>query len=68
MAVLVTRNDTSRRARELYPDRFFFELPCNPNNGMEEVARIRRIHAEVGLKAITVFPAGTNPQVAINHK
>lgn len=61
-------NDTSRRAKELYPDRFFFELPCNPNNGMEEVARIRRIHAEVGLKAITVFPAGTNPQVPINHK
>jgi uncharacterized protein len=61
-------NDTSRRARELFPDRFFFELPCNPNNGMEEVARIRRVHAEVGLKAITVFPAGTNPQIAINHK
>lgn len=61
-------NDTSRRAKELFPDRFFFELPCNPNNGMEEVARIRRIHAEVGLKAITVFPAGTNPQVPINHK
>jgi predicted TIM-barrel fold metal-dependent hydrolase len=61
-------NDTSRRAKELYPDRFFFELPCDPNKGMEEVARIRRVHAEVGLKAITVFPAGTNPQIAINHK
>ena len=61
-------DETSRRAKELYPDRFFFELPCNPNNGMEEVARIRRVHAEVGLKAITVFPAGTNPQIAINHK
>lgn len=61
-------NETSRRAKELYPDRFFFELPCNPNNGMEEVARVRRLHAEVGLKAITVFPAGTNPQIAINHK
>jgi uncharacterized protein len=43
-------NETSRRAKELYPDRF------------------RRVHAEVGLKAITVFPAGTNPQVPINHK
>ena len=61
-------NETSRRAKELYPNRFFFELPCNPNNGMEEVARVRRLHAEVGLKAITVFPAGTNPQIAINHK
>jgi predicted TIM-barrel fold metal-dependent hydrolase len=61
-------NDTSRRAKEIYPERFFFELPCEPNKGMEEVARIRRVHAEVGLKAITVFPAGTNPQIPINHK
>jgi uncharacterized protein len=61
-------NETSRRAKEMYGDRFFFDLPCNPNAGMEEVARIRRIHAEVRLSAISVFPAGTNPQVPINHK
>ena len=61
-------NATSRRAKEAYPDRFFFDLPCDPNNGMEEVRRIRRIHEEVGLSAISVFPAGTLPQVAINHK
>jgi uncharacterized protein len=61
-------DETSRRAKEMYPDRFFFELPCDPNKGMEEVARIRRLHAEVGLKAITVFPAGTHPQIPINHK
>ena len=57
-----------RRAKELYGDRFFFDLPCDPNKGMEEVRRIKRIHAEVGLSAISVFPAGTLPQVAINHK
>ncbi|MFZ1742715.1 MAG: amidohydrolase family protein [Pontixanthobacter sp.] len=61
-------NETSRRAKAQYPDRFFFDLPCNPNGGMEEVRRIKRIHEEVGLSAISVFPAGTNPQVAINHK
>lgn len=61
-------NDTSRRAKAQYPDRFFFDLPCNPNGGMEEVRRIKRIHEEVGLSAISVFPAGTNPQIAINHK
>ena len=61
-------NDTSRRAKEQYPNRFFFDLPCNPNDGMEEVRRIKRIHEEVGLSAISVFPAGTNPQIAINHK
>ena len=61
-------NETSRRAKANYPDRFFFDMPCNPNNGMEEVRRIKRIHAEVGLSAISVFPSGTLPQVAINHK
>jgi len=61
-------NETSRRAKSLYPDRFFFEAPCDPNKGMEEVRRIKRIHAEVGLSALSVFPAGTLPQVAINHK
>ena len=29
---------------------------------------IKRIHAEVGLSAVSVFPSGTLPQVAINHK
>jgi hypothetical protein len=61
-------NDTSRRAKEMYGDRFFFDLPCNPYAGMDEVARIRRIHSEVGLSALSVFPAGTFPQVPINHK
>ena len=61
-------NDTSRRAKEKFPDRFFFDVPSNPNGGMDEVRRIKRIHSEVGLSAISVFPAGTNPQVAINHK
>jgi predicted TIM-barrel fold metal-dependent hydrolase len=61
-------NETSRRAKEKFGDRFFFDLPCDPNKGMDEVRRIRRIHAEVGLSAVSVFPAGTFPQVAINHK
>ena len=61
-------NETSRRAKELYGNRFFFDLPIDPNRGMEEVRRIKRIHAEVGLSAVSCFPAGTLPQVAINHK
>ncbi len=61
-------NETSRRAKEKYPDRFFFDLPINPNGGMDEVRRIKRIHSEVGLSALGCFPAGTNPQVPINHK
>ncbi|MEP6103874.1 amidohydrolase family protein, partial [Parasphingorhabdus sp.] len=61
-------NETSRKALAKFPDRFAFELPCDPNKGIDEVKRIKRIHSEVDLKAISVFPSGTNPQVAINHK
>jgi predicted TIM-barrel fold metal-dependent hydrolase len=61
-------DELSARARKEFPDRFFFDLPCNPNNGVDEVRRIKRIHAEVGLKAISVFPSGTLPQISINHK
>ncbi|OJU22267.1 MULTISPECIES: amidohydrolase family protein [unclassified Sphingomonas] len=61
-------NATSLRAKERYPDRFFFDMPVDPNGGMAEVRRIKQAHAEHGIKAISVFPAGTLPQVAINHK
>lgn len=61
-------NATSRQAKEKYPDRFFFDMPVDPNGGMAEVRRIKQAHADFGIKAISVFPAGTLPQVAINHK
>ena len=57
---------TSIKAKETYPDRFFFDLPCNPNEGMNEVRRIKRLYKDFGIKAVSVFPAGTCPQVAIN--
>lgn len=55
-------------ARERFPDRFFFDAPADPNGGMEEVRRIKRLHREYGIKAVSVFPCGTFPQVAIDHK
>ncbi len=60
--------DTAIRAKERFPDRFFFDVPADPNGGMEEVRRIKRLHAEYGIKAVSVFPCGTFPQVAIDHK
>ncbi|NNC38085.1 MAG: amidohydrolase [Acidimicrobiales bacterium] len=59
-------DDTSRQAAQEYADRFFFDVPCNPNNGMDEVRRVKKLHAEYGIKSVSVFPAGTCPQVAIN--
>ena len=55
-------------AKERFPDRFFFDATVDPNKGMEEVRRIKQMHRDFGISAISVFPSGTYPQVAINHK
>ncbi len=60
-------DDTSRQAAKEYSNRFFFDVPCNPNDGMNEVRRLKRLHAEYGVKSASVFPSGTCPQVAINN-
>jgi len=59
-------DETSRRAAKDYPDRFFFDVPCNPNEGMAEVRRLKRLYRDYSVKSASVFPAGTCPQVAIN--
>ena len=55
-------------AMRRYPDRFFGSLEINPNRGMECVREIVRAHDELGIKALTAFPAGMSPQVPINDK
>lgn len=59
-------DETSRRAAKEYPGRFAFDVPCNPGNGMDEIRRLKRLHSEYNIKAASVFPAGTCPQIAIN--
>ena len=58
----------AQAARRDFPQRFIFDFPANPNLGMEEVRRVRRLHAEFGIKSVSVFPCGLNPQVPINDK
>lgn len=50
------------------PDRFFASYEANPNKGMEEVRKIRRLHREYGIKAVTAFPSGLCPQVPIDDR
>jgi predicted TIM-barrel fold metal-dependent hydrolase len=59
-------NSTNLEACRTYPDRFFPSYGANPNNGMEEVRKIRKLHKEHGLKAVTGFPSGLCPQVPLN--
>ena len=51
-----------------YRDRFLFDVPVNPNLGMDEIRRVQRLHAEYGMSAISVSPFSVNPQVPINDK
>lgn len=48
-----------------YRDRVLFELMINPNDGVDEIRRIRRLHRDHGIDALSVFPCGLFPQVPI---
>jgi predicted TIM-barrel fold metal-dependent hydrolase len=62
------QNELGRRALKEHPKRFFPTLHIDPNQGMEAVRLVTRMHAEFGIKALSTFPAGLQPQVAINDK
>ena len=61
-------NSAHQEALQRFPERFFCSYEANPNNGMDEVRKIRRLHAEYGIKAVTAFPSGLCPQVPIDDK
>lgn len=62
------RSEDGKRAVTGHPDRFAGTLSIDPNQGMDAVREIVAMHADYGIKAVDVFPAGTFPQVAINDK
>ena len=51
-----------------HADRFVFQAAVDPNKGMEDIRRIRSLHAEYGLRGLSFFAAGSLPQVALNGK
>jgi uncharacterized protein len=62
------RDGVSDRALREHPDRFVGRSSVDPNKGMEAIRQIVADHAELGTRAVSVFPAGTFPQVPINDK
>ena len=60
-------DETSRLALKRHPDRF---LPSgsvsDPNDVVGSVRAIKRDYEEFGIRATSVFPSGTFPQVAID--
>jgi predicted TIM-barrel fold metal-dependent hydrolase len=55
-------------ALERYPDRFIPSFSADPNDGMEGIRALTRAYETFGVRAVSMFPAGTFPQVAINDK
>ena len=52
------------KAGKDHPDRFFFDMPVNPNiEG--EAQNIKRMHDEYGIKAVSAFPSGMHPQICL---
>jgi len=60
--------ETQCEAVKKYPDRFFASYDCNPNNGMDEVRKIRRLKEEYDIKSVNAFPSGLCPQVSLSDK
>ncbi|HMC39573.1 MAG TPA: amidohydrolase family protein, partial [Acidimicrobiales bacterium] len=63
-----TRDGMHDRALWEHPDRFVGRTSVDPNDGMKALRRIVSDHEEFGTRAVSVFPAGTFPQVPINDK
>ena len=63
----VTEGESADKALKTFPDRF---IPsgaiADPNDVMGSVNAIRRDYEHYGIRATSVFPAGTFPQVAID--
>ena len=65
--LIVVSDETSRSALKHHPDRFVPSgAVADPNDVVGSVRAIRREHEEFGIRATSVFPAGTFPQVPID--
>jgi predicted TIM-barrel fold metal-dependent hydrolase len=56
------------RAMRLHPDRFIPSLGVDANEPTSAQRKMVRAYEEYGIRAVTMFPAGMFPQVAINDK
>jgi predicted TIM-barrel fold metal-dependent hydrolase len=65
---MIGLNEVGALALKQHPDRFIASTTVDPNAGMEAIRQLVREHETFGVRAVTCFPAGTFPQVAINDK
>jgi uncharacterized protein len=66
-AMIGVGEDSAQLALKTFPDRFVASgALADPNDVMGSVNAIRREHEEFGIRATSVFPSGTFPQVPID--
>jgi uncharacterized protein len=65
--ISLTDERTPQALRD-HPQRFIGSLAADGNRGMDQVRDIIKAHAEHGIRAVTTFPAGVQPQIPINDK
>lgn len=65
--VSLTDERTPQAVRD-HPDRFIGSLAVDGNRGMDQIREIVALHAGLGIRAVTTFPAGVSPQIPINDK
>ena len=68
MGMVNISNERTPDALRAHPDRFIASLAVDGNRGMDQIRDIVRAHEELGLRAVTIFPAGVSPQIPINDK
>lgn len=65
--ISMTDERTPQALRD-YPNRFIGSLAVDGNRGMDQVRDIVKAYEQHGIRAVTTFPAGVNPQIPINDK
>lgn len=66
-AMIGVPDASAATALTMFPDRFIASSAVSdPNDVMGSVAALRRDYEDYGIRATSVFPAGTFPQVAID--
>ena len=53
-------------AAAAHPDRFVLSTDADGNDVVGSVRRIRRDHESLGIRAVSMFPPGTDPQVPVD--
>jgi hypothetical protein len=61
-------SNDGERALKLHPDRFIPSLGVDANHAADAAAAMVRAYEKFGIRSVSMFPAGTFPQVAINDK